>query len=122
MGHDLLKYSPTSRYPTGKPFRSPGQWGDRCIATVTFGDSGRIDLMWAPAPSRRAGALGGRHRYRGSAGTVDIAPPETGLERHDSHCAQDETYHTASQAPFRRTTWQQKLNYVVQFCLRARTI
>ena len=66
------------------------------------------DLMWAPAPSRRAGALGGRHRCRGSADTVDFAPPE----RHDSHCAQDETYHTASQAPFRRTTWQQKLNYM----------
>ena len=35
-----------------------------------------VDLMWAPAPSRRAGALGGRHRCRGSADTVDIAPPE----------------------------------------------
>ena len=34
------------------------------------------DLMWAPAPSRRAGALGGRHRCRGSADTIDIAPPE----------------------------------------------
>ena len=32
--------------------------------------------MEAPAPSRRAGALGGRHRCRGSADTVDIAPPE----------------------------------------------
>ena len=71
-----MKRLPTSRYPTGKPFRSPGQWGERCIATVTFVDSGRIDLMGAPAPSRRAGALGGRHRCRGSADTVDIAPPE----------------------------------------------
>ena len=71
-----MRHLPTSRYPTGKPFRSPGQWGDRCIATVTFGDSGRIDLMWAPAPSRRAGALGGRHRRTGPADTVYIAPPE----------------------------------------------
>ena len=62
--------------PNRQALRSPGQWRDRCIATVTFGDSGRIDLMWAPAPSRRVGALGGRHRCRGSADAVDIAPPE----------------------------------------------
>ena len=35
------------------------------------------------------------------------------VDHHDSHCTQDEAYHTASQAPFRRTTWQQKLNYAV---------
>ena len=34
------------------------------------------------------------------------------VDHHDSHCTQDEAYHTASQAPFRRTTWQQKLNYM----------
>ena len=62
--------------PDRQALRSPGQWRDECIVTVTFGDVGRIDLMWAPAPSRRAGALGGRHRCRGSADTVDIAPPE----------------------------------------------
>ena len=71
-----MKHLPTSLYPTGKPLRSPGQWRDMCIATVTFEDSGRIDLMWDPAPSRRAGALGDRHRRRSSADTVDIVPPE----------------------------------------------
>ena len=35
------------------------------------------------------------------------------VDHHDSHCTQDEAYHTASQASFRRTTWQQKLNYAV---------
>ena len=53
-----MKYLPTSLYLTCKPFRSPGQWGDRCIATEIFEGPGRIDLIWDPAPSRRAGALG----------------------------------------------------------------
>ena len=53
-----MKHLPTSLYPTGKPFRSPGQWRGRCIATETFEDPGRIDLIWDPAPSRRRGALG----------------------------------------------------------------
>ena len=53
-----MKHLPTSLYPTGKPLRSPGQWRDRCIATETFEDPGRIDLIWDPAPSRRGGTLG----------------------------------------------------------------
>ena len=53
-----MKHLPTSLYPTGKPLRSPGQWRDRCIATETFEDPGRIDLIWDPAPSRHACVLG----------------------------------------------------------------
>ena len=53
-----MNHLPTSLYLTGRPLRSPGQWGDRCIATETFEDPGRIDLIWEPAPSRRGGALG----------------------------------------------------------------
>ena len=71
-----MKHLPTSLYLTGKSLKSPGQWGERCIATKTFEDPGRIDLMWGPAPSRRAGALGDRHRRRDSADTVDIVPSE----------------------------------------------
>ena len=53
-----MKHLPTSLYLTGKPLRSSGQWRDKCIATETFEGPGRIDLMWDPALSRRAGALG----------------------------------------------------------------
>ena len=53
-----MKHLPTSLYLTGKPLRSPGQCGDRCIATETFGDLGRIDHIWDPALSRLGGALG----------------------------------------------------------------
>ena len=53
-----MKHLPTSLYPTGKPLRSPGQRRDRFIAAETFERPGRIDHIWDPAPSRRAGALG----------------------------------------------------------------
>ena len=53
-----MKHLLTSLYLTGKPLRSPDQWRDRCIATETFEDPGRIDFIWDPAPSRRGGALG----------------------------------------------------------------
>ena len=53
-----MKHLLTSLYLTGKPLRSSGEWRDRCIATETFEDPGRIDLIWDPAPSRRGGVLG----------------------------------------------------------------
>ena len=37
------------------------------------------------------------------------------MDHHDSHCAQDETYHTDPQAPFRRTAAKAKLRSVVLF-------
>ena len=53
-----MKHLLTSLYLTGKPLRSTGEWRDRCIATETFEDPGRIDLRWNPDPSRRGGVLG----------------------------------------------------------------
>ena len=53
-----MKHLLTSLYLIGKPLRIFGEWRDRYIATETFEDPGRIDLIWDPAPSRRGCVLG----------------------------------------------------------------
>ena len=71
-----MKYLLTSLYLTGKPLRSPGQWGERCIATETLEDPGRTDLIMGSGSQQADRCPGGQHRRRGSTDTVDIVPPE----------------------------------------------